>query len=70
VKDDDHRSKRTEGVKMRRTSVSMRQVGIIGPADDFPGLPIVQETGADIFQTPVTRKKQRIETQTRERVRS
>jgi hypothetical protein len=56
---------------MRRTSVSMRQLGTTGPGDNLPGLARVEETGVDPFQCPVTRKKQRTETtQTRERVRS
>jgi hypothetical protein len=41
AKDDDQRSKLIEGVKMRRTSVPMRQVGAIGPGDDFLRLPRV-----------------------------
>jgi hypothetical protein len=57
AKDDDQISKRTEGVKMRHTSVSMRQVGTIGEGDGFPGLPRIEGTGADPFQTPATRKK-------------
>jgi hypothetical protein len=55
-KHDDQTSKRSDSVKMRRTSVSMRKVGTIGTGDDFPGLPSVEETGADRFQTPATSK--------------